>query len=81
MGFGRTPPRWRVPLGLFRVAATIGGGVERTVGRSPFTPRAYMTLFGAAEVDPSLALALCGYRSSRTFRSAVPEMIAPFRLN
>lgn len=80
-GFGRTPPRLRVPLAVFRAGALLGGVLERVAGRSPFTPRAYTTLFGAAEVDPSLAETLCGYRSPRNFRQAVPELIAPFRLN
>lgn len=80
-GFGRRAPRWRIPAAAFAAMAGAGGLLERVTGSAPFTPRAYRTLFGAAEVDITLAERLCGYRSPRSFRGSVAEMVAAFRVD
>ena len=72
---GRRPPRWRVPVPVFRVAAWAGDLFERAGARSPFTSRSFETLFGPAVASTARLTAELGYRSPRSFSTSVAELM------
>ena len=72
---GRQPPRWRVPVPVFRAAGWAGDLIERATGSSPFTSRGFETLFGPAVASTARLTAELGYRSPRSFSTSVTELI------
>lgn len=76
----RRIPTWTLPAMPLRVAARIGDGVARVIGRPfLFDSSAYDKLLGHAHYDSSLIVKALGYEPRHNFKDSIPEMVASVR--
>jgi nucleoside-diphosphate-sugar epimerase len=73
---GKTPPRWTVPLAVFRALSVFGDAVGKARGRRwAFDSDAYDKMFGSACYDSSSIETTLGFEPQWNFRSALPHLI------
>lgn len=79
-GLGRTVPPWRVPLWALRVAAVAGDAIGKVLGRRfVFESDALEKLIGSAWCSSGKISRELGYKATRRFEDALPEIIGPYR--
>jgi len=79
-GLGRTVPPWRVPLWALRVAAVAGDAIGKVLGRRfVFDSDALEKLIGSAWYSSGKISRELGYKATRRFEDALPEMIGRYR--
>ncbi|MHB1241583.1 MAG: Rossmann-fold NAD(P)-binding domain-containing protein, partial [Gammaproteobacteria bacterium] len=77
---GRPVSRWAVPVAALRAAAAVGEAAGRLVGRPMPLNRAVVDrLLGSACYRSERIRQELGWRSARTFRDTLPEMVAAYR--
>ncbi len=77
---GRPVPRWSVPAGVLRFAARMGDGLERILRRRlPLSSATLDKLLGSAWYRGERIQRELGYRPTRTFPEALPEMVEEYK--
>jgi len=77
---GKSVPKWTVPLAVLALAARFGDTVVAALGRPvAFTSEAYRKLAEDAWYSADKIVRELGYRPTRRFEDALPEMIAWYR--
>ena len=77
---GRSPPRWAVPVFIFRLLARIGDAAGALAGRRVgFDSQALDKLAGDALYDNGPAIADFQFRPRHCLASALPEMVDAWR--
>jgi len=77
---GRPPPRWSIPVFVFRILASAGDLLGALSGRRPgFDSQALDKLAGDALYDNEAARTDFQFRPHYNFESALPEMVSRWR--
>jgi len=77
---GMAPPRWAIPVFIFRLLARAGDAVSALAGRRPgFDSQALEKLAGDAVYDNGPAVADLSFQPRHCLESALPEMVAAWR--